>query len=281
MSAADDAGDESGTDYASSDDGAMPFSDEPHTDHFGTFSQEGESFAPLVETPLTAVRRLLEIAELQSTERLVDVGCGDGRIVVAAAEHFGCEAVGIDLFDDRLGDAAVLATEKKVTDRTSFLQADAREFDFGGFDVVVVFLLPAALAIILPKLRQCLASGARVASYWFPVDGLMCVAAMPPTSSSRQHCPHCDPFSPTNPSHTCTRARGITYREDADVEVTSDPTGEIRVFVYKLRTGGSAAADGGGGGGQQGGGCGGVRWAEQQMHGLGLKHTVTGERSDT
>ena len=97
--------DEEGTDYASSDDGAMPFSDEPHTDHFGTFSQEGDSFAPLVETPLTAVRRCLEIARLQRTERLVDVGCGDGRFVVDAAEHFGCEAVGIDLFADRLSDA--------------------------------------------------------------------------------------------------------------------------------------------------------------------------------
>lgn len=170
----DVAGESSGTDYASSDDGAMPFSDEAHTDHFGTFSQEGDSFAPLVETPLTAVRRLLEVAELKSTDRLVDVGCGDGRIVVAAAEHFGCEAVGIDLFSDRLGDAAKLAEERKVVGLTRFLQADAREFDFTGFDVVVVFLLPAALAIVLPKLKQCLANGARVASYWFPVDGLMC-----------------------------------------------------------------------------------------------------------
>lgn len=173
------AGESSGTDYASSDDGAMPFSNEDHTDHFGTFSQEGDSFAPLVETPLTAVRRMLEVAGLKRSDRLIDVGCGDGRIVVEAAEHFGCDAVGIDLFDDRLGDAANLAAERKVTSKTRFLQADAREFDFTGFDVVVVFLLPAALAIILPKLKQCLASGARVASYWFPVDGLMCVFTDP------------------------------------------------------------------------------------------------------
>ena len=213
--------DEEGTDYASSDDGAMPFSDEPHTDHFGTFSQEGDSFAPLVETPLTAVRRCLEIARLQRTERLVDVGCGDGRFVVDAAEHFGCEAVGIDLFADRLSDAAALAASKKVADRTRFLQADAREFDFAPFDVLVMFLLPAALATILPQLRASLARGARVASYWFPIEGLM---------------------------------------DDPTVDVTTDPAGEIRVFVYSSTTG-------------EGGGQGSSR------RDLGLKHEVSADRA--
>ena len=184
----DDAGENSGTEYASSDDGAMPFSEEAHTDHFGTFSNEGNAFAPLVETPLTAVRRLLEIAELKSTDRLIDVGCGDGRYVVAAAEIFGCEAVGIDLFSDRLSDAANLAAERKVTGQTRFLQADARQFDFAGFDVVVLFLLPPALSIILPKLRQCLTNGARIASYWYPVDGLMC--AFPLCLASIEACEH-------------------------------------------------------------------------------------------
>ena len=213
--------DEEGTDYASSDDGAMPFSDEPHTDHFGTFSHEGDSFAPLVETPRLAVRRMLELARLQRTERLVDVGCGDGRFVVDAAEHFGCEAVGIDLFDDRLSDAAALAAEKKVTDRTRFLQADAREFDFSSFDVVVVFLLPAALATILPQLRASVARGARVASYWFPIEGLM---------------------------------------EDPTVAVTTDPSGEMRVFVYSTAT---DACEGRGQGGRD----------------LGLKHEVSADRA--
>ena len=61
MSATDADQDSDETSYASIDDGAMAFSDEAHTDHFGTFSQEGDSFAPLVETPLTDVRRLLEV----------------------------------------------------------------------------------------------------------------------------------------------------------------------------------------------------------------------------
>ena len=48
----DDSGDGgSGTEYASSDDGAFPFAGEAHVDHFGTFSSEGDSFAPLIETP--------------------------------------------------------------------------------------------------------------------------------------------------------------------------------------------------------------------------------------
>lgn len=178
-------GSASGTEYASSDDGAMPFSDEAHTDHFGTFSNVGEAFAPLVETPLTAVRRLLEIAELTDADKLIDVGCGDGRYVVTAAELFGCEAVGIDLFSDRLSDAAKLAAERNVTSRTRFLKADARQFDITGFDVVVLFLLPPALAVLLPNLEQCLAAGSRVASYWFPVDGLMCAFAYPPCEHMR------------------------------------------------------------------------------------------------
>ena len=145
-----------------------------------------------------------------------------------AAAHFGCEAVGIDLFDDRLSLAVELATTRGerfqaplpvryathtlecvflrgegsgiapsgVSERTSFMQADAREFDFSAFDVqaplpvhtvyarrilragarvpqvVCVFLLPAALKLLLPKLKESIGRGARVASYWFPIDGL-------------------------------------------------------------------------------------------------------------
>ena len=222
MADAAEDGSDDGTEYASSDDGAFPFADEAHVDHFGTFSSEGDSFAPLIETPLTAVRRMLEIARLQPTEKLVDIGCGDGRIVVDAAEHFGCIGVGIDLFDDRLGNAVAWATEHGMADHTSFLQADAHEFDFSSFDVVCVFLLPEALAIMLPKLKESLAWGARVASYWFPVQGL----------------------------------------SDADdVHLTTDPTGQIRVFVY------SAQPLGGGG----------VR--EPAAAPVAHSHTVSGDRA--
>eukprot|EP01047_Picozoa_sp_COSAG01_P088726 COSAG01_NODE_21017_length_922_cov_1.061968_1_plen_254_part_00 len=199
----------SGTEYASSDDGAFPFADEDHVDHFGTFSSEGDSFAPLIETPLLAVRRMLEIARLQPTDKLVDVGCGDGRIVVEAAKHFGCEvAVGIDLFDDRLGSARELAASKGVGHCTNFLQADAREFDLTPFDIIVVFLLPEALALLLPKLRESLTRGARVASYWFPIEQLV---------------------------------------SDPGVLVTTDPSGELRIFVYSSC---SAHSHGEGGGGK-------------------------------
>ena len=175
----------------------------------------------LWSTPSEGVAKACDLLELGPGDCVYDVGCGDGRFVVDAAAHFGCEAVGIDLFDDRLSDAASLAAEKKVTDRTRFLHADAREFDFSSFDVVVVFLLPAALATILPQLRASVARGARVASYWFPIEGLM---------------------------------------EDPTVAVTTDPSGEMRVFVY------STATDACEGRGQRG-------------RDLGLKHEVSADRA--
>ena len=129
---------------------------------------EGHLDAPFRSTPAPLVERLLDLAGVGPGDRLIDLGCGDGRIVIAAARR-GAEAHGIDIDKARIAEAQAAAREAGVADRVRFIQGDLFAADLRGFSVVTLFLLPHVNRWLQDKLKSELAPGARVAGYAFPM----------------------------------------------------------------------------------------------------------------
>lgn len=117
-------------------------------------------------TPDALVTRLLTMAQLTSADQLVDLGSGDGKIVIAAARDFGAAALGVE-FDARLLDVARTAAAREgVADRTRFDQGDIFEVDFSRADVVAMYLLPQLNLKLRPVLLS-MKPGTRVVTHWF------------------------------------------------------------------------------------------------------------------
>lgn len=125
---------------------------------------------PYVPTPDVVVSRMLELADVRRNDLVVDLGSGDGRLVIEAARRYGARGLGVER-EARLVDLARAAAQKaNVADRVSFRQGDIFETDLRGATVVTLYLLPRLLVLLLPKLRAELAPGARIVSHDYPLD---------------------------------------------------------------------------------------------------------------
>jgi 2-polyprenyl-3-methyl-5-hydroxy-6-metoxy-1,4-benzoquinol methylase len=127
---------------------------------------KGHLDAPFRPTPLPAVELMLDLAAVGPGDRLVDLGCGDGRIVIAAARR-GALGHGVDIDRARIRAARAAARLSGVADRTSFAQGDLFAADLTGASVVSLFLLPHVNAWLEGKLKRELGAGARVVGYAF------------------------------------------------------------------------------------------------------------------
>ena len=123
--------------------------------------------APYVTTPYEVVHRMLALADVKKTDVLYDLGCGDGRIVIAAARRFGARGVGIDLSPERIREARETARLAGVSRRVEFRQGDLFDADLAQATVVTLYLLPSVNLELRPKLLKELRPGARVVSYSF------------------------------------------------------------------------------------------------------------------
>lgn len=127
--------------------------------------------APFVSTPLPTVRRLLQVAKVQPGELVFDIGSGDGRIVIMAAEEFGARGVGIEL-DPLLVTLSQRAVEAHgLETRVQIIHANALDVDLSPADVVTVYLTPAGLKLVVLHLEQTLRPGTRVVSNVFKIPG--------------------------------------------------------------------------------------------------------------
>src|SRR5512147_2878120 len=97
---------------------------------------------PYVPTPPEVVEAMLKLADVKNTDFVVDLGCGDGRIVVMAAEKFGAQGRGVDLNPVRIKEAEANAAKAKVTDRVKFVRGNLFEADVKDATVVTLYLLP-------------------------------------------------------------------------------------------------------------------------------------------
>lgn len=122
---------------------------------------------PYVPTPPEVVAKMLEMAEVRRGDMVYDLGCGDGRIVIAAAREFGARGVGIDIDPQRIAEAKANAIAAGVADRTRFEVGDLFKSDFSDADVVTLYLLPDINLRLRPRLWRQLRIGTRVVSHEF------------------------------------------------------------------------------------------------------------------
>ncbi len=127
--------------------------------------------APYVVTPYEVVDEMLRLAGVGSRDVVYDLGCGDGRIVIAAAERRGARGVGIDIDPRRIDEANAAARRAGVADRVRFAVQDLFATDFSEATVVTLYLFPEMNAKLRPKLLAELRPGARVVSHEFGIAG--------------------------------------------------------------------------------------------------------------
>lgn len=120
-----------------------------------------------VPTPDEVVEAMLKVANVGANDVVYDLGCGDGRIVITAAQKHGARGVGIDIDPERIQEATANAARAGVNDRVKFMQADLFSSDISEATVVTLYLLPSLNEKLMPKLMKELKPGTRVVSHAF------------------------------------------------------------------------------------------------------------------
>jgi protein-L-isoaspartate O-methyltransferase len=128
-----------------------------------------KSLAPYVSTPPDVVDRMLTLARVGSADVVYDIGCGDGRIVIAAAQKFGARGVGIDIDPGLVARAQANARAAGVESRVTFRVQDAMTADISEATVVTLYLLAASNVALRPRLTRQLAPGARIVAHNYPI----------------------------------------------------------------------------------------------------------------
>jgi len=120
-----------------------------------------------VPTPPEVVDAMLKLAGVKAGDVVYDLGCGDGRIVIAAVQKYGARGIGIDIDPQRIKEATANAQKAGVADRVKFMQADLFETNISEASVVTLYLLPSLNLKLQPKLMRELKPGTRIVSHSF------------------------------------------------------------------------------------------------------------------
>lgn len=130
-----------------------------------------KKLAPFVSSPQKIVDRMLEMAAIKPTDTVFDLGCGDGRILLQAAQKYHAKAVGIEI-DSKL----VEMTNQRIAglglqNQVKVMQGNLLEADLSTADVVTIYLLTQSNEVLRPRLEKMLRPGTRVVSYDYSVPG--------------------------------------------------------------------------------------------------------------
>ena len=126
-----------------------------------------QSLAPYVPTPPDVVERMLELAQVTKSDTVYDLGCGDGRIPIAAAVKYGARGVGIDIDPRRIEESRANAKTAGVEHLVEFRVEDVMKADVSQATVVTLYLLSSSNAKLRPILQSQLRSGSRIVSHAF------------------------------------------------------------------------------------------------------------------
>lgn len=119
---------------------------------------------PFITTPDNVTLAMLKLAEVGPRDRLIDLGSGDGRIVITAARRFGAQALGVEIVPDLVARSRENARRAGVAERTRFLEQDLFATDLAPYSVITMYLLPEVNLQLRPRLLA-LAAGTRIVSH--------------------------------------------------------------------------------------------------------------------
>jgi SAM-dependent methyltransferase len=122
---------------------------------------------PYVRSPEYVVERMLKLADVKADDVVYDLGCGDGRICIAASKTYGCRSVGIDIDPNRVREANNFAKRAGVTDKTKFITQDVLDSRFDDATVVCLYMLREFNIKLRPRLLAQLKPGTRVVAHTF------------------------------------------------------------------------------------------------------------------
>ena len=127
---------------------------------------------PFVRTPPEVVDAMVDLAELKPNEVVYDLGCGDGRLVIAAMKRDETlRGVGIDIEPERITEATAAAEEAGVAARIRFVRNDLFREDFRPADVILMYLMTSVNERLIPQFER-LKPGSRIVSHAFKIPGI-------------------------------------------------------------------------------------------------------------
>jgi SAM-dependent methyltransferase len=129
------------------------------------------NLAPYVVAPEHAVDKMLEVANLKPGETLFDLGCGDGRILITAAQRYKVKAVGIEISEHLARSAAEKVKKEGLQGQVKVIHGDFMRTDLSPANVVTLYLATAANDTVRPNLERYLRPNTRVVSYDYPIPG--------------------------------------------------------------------------------------------------------------
>lgn len=138
---------------------------------FGASAQEEAKLAPYYPTPELVVEKMLELGGLRPGERMFDLGSGDGRIVIMAAQKFKAIATGIEIDEDLYKQSTEKIQKLGLQSRARIIHGDILKQDYSSADLVTVYLLPSSNEKVRPILEKQLKKGARVVCHDFTIPG--------------------------------------------------------------------------------------------------------------
>jgi predicted RNA methylase len=130
-----------------------------------------ENLAPYIPTPQLIVEKMLQAGHVTAGDVVYDLGSGDGRVVITAAQKFGAKAVGVEIRPDLVEMAEARIKSLGLEDRVKMLHDSALRVDFSGASVVTMCLLTSSNERLKPNLQRYLKPGSRVVSNEFPIKG--------------------------------------------------------------------------------------------------------------
>ena len=130
-----------------------------------------EKLAPYYPTPETVVEKMLQLGELKPGEKMFDLGSGDGRIVIMAAQKFKANATGVEFDKDLWQQSTDRIKNLGLEKRANIIQGDIAKQDFSSANLITVYLLPNSNDKIRPLLEKQLKKGTRIVSHDFEFSG--------------------------------------------------------------------------------------------------------------
>jgi hypothetical protein len=126
---------------------------------------------PYVPSPQSVVSDMLRYADVDASDFLIDLGSGDGRIVLTAAKVFGARGFGVEIKDDLVNRANEAARNEGLAERVRFMKADLFKTNISEATVITMYLLPDTVNLLKDKFLTELRPGTRIVSHDYPLTG--------------------------------------------------------------------------------------------------------------